>query len=88
MARYAIEFLPSADRQLQRFPAEIQRRIVRAVETLADEPRPPGAVKLAGTESVWRIRVGPYRVLYEIHDKRLLVLVVRVGHRKDIYRKG
>ena len=88
MPRYAIEFLPAADRDLRRLALKSQRRIVAAIEELGDDPRPPGVVKLAGADNVWRIRVGQYRVLYEIHDKRLLVLVVRIGHRKDIYRKG
>jgi len=86
--RYAIEFLASADRALQRLPVIVQRRIVRAVEALAAEPRPPGSMKLAGNEDTWKIRVGDDRVLYEIHGKRLLVLVIRIGHRKDIDRGG
>ena len=88
MARHAIEFHPSADKALRKLPVGTQRRIVAAVERLADDPRPPGCVKLAGDENLWRIRVGDYRVVYEIHDKRLLVLVVRVGHRRDVYKKG
>ncbi|HWC91176.1 MAG TPA: type II toxin-antitoxin system RelE/ParE family toxin [Pirellulales bacterium] len=85
MPTYAVEFLPSADKALGRLPLATQRRIVRAAELLADDPRPAGALKLTAGENVWRIRVGDYRVLYEIHDKRLLVLVIRIGHRKDIY---
>jgi len=88
MPRHAIEFLASADKALRRLPTTVQRRIVVAVEELGDDPRPPGVVKLADDENLWRIRVGNYRVVYEIHDKRLLVLVVRIGHRKGIYRKG
>lgn len=88
MPPYAVEFLPSADKALQRLPVATQRRIVAAVAALADNPRPTGVVRLADDENAWRIRVGSYRVLYEVHDKRLLVLVVRVGHRKDVYRKG
>jgi len=85
--RYAITFKPSADRELRRLPIEIQKRIVRAVELLAGDPRPVGVVKMAGDDNLWRIRVGQYRIIYEIHDNRLVVLVLRVGHRKDIYRK-
>ncbi len=88
MPTYAVEFRPSADKVLQRLPVATQRRIVAAVAALADNPRPTGVVRLAGDENAWRIRVGSYRILYEVHDKRLLVLVVRVGHRKDVYRKG
>ena len=86
--RYAISFKPSADRELRRLPVNVQKRIVRAVELLADDPRPAGVVKMAGDDNLWRIRVGTYRIVYEIHDNRLVVLVLRVGHRKDVYRKG
>ena len=88
MARYEVFFAPSADRALRRLPVDAQRRIVLAVANLADEPRPPGVVKLAGGENLWRIRLGIYRVVYEIHDDRLVVLVLRVAHRKDVYRRG
>ena len=88
MPRYAIEFAASADKTLARLPLVVQRRIVKAVEALAANPRPAGCIKLADTDNAWRIRVGDYRILYEIHDGRLLVLVIRIGHRKDIYRKG
>jgi mRNA interferase RelE/StbE len=88
MARYEVVFRPSADRALRRLPGDAQRRIVLAVADLADEPRPPGVVKLVGGENLWRIRVGVYRVVYEIHDDRLVVLVLRVAHRKDVYRNG
>lgn len=88
MAGYVVEFKASADKALQRLPAAMQKRIVREVEALADDPRPAGCVKLADDDNAWRIRVGDYRVLYEVHDQRLLVLVVRVAHRKDVYRKG
>jgi mRNA interferase RelE/StbE len=87
MARYAIYFKPSADRQLRKLPLDVQRRIVAAVEALAGNPHPPGVVIIAGDDNLWRIRVGDYRVVYEIHDDRLIVLVLRVAHRKDVYRR-
>lgn len=83
---YAVEFLPSAARALGKLDVSVQRRLARAVDHLADEPRPPGAVKLRGSEDVWRVRVGDYRIVYRIEDDRLLVLVVIVGHRRDVYR--
>lgn len=86
MAGYAIYFKPSADKQLAKLPQDVQRRIVAAVDDLANDPRPAGVVKIAGDDNLWRIRVGDYRVVYEIHDDRLLVLVIRVAHRKDVYR--
>ena len=84
---YQVEFLPSARRDLKRLPKPLQTRIFDAVRDLADTPRPAGVKKLAGEVGLWRIRLGDYRVLYKIQDDRLLVLVVRVGHRKDIYGK-
>ncbi len=85
---YRVELMPRAIRQLQKLPDNVQLRIMRALRRLEDDPRPPGVKRLTGAENLWRIRVGQYRIVYEIHDDQLLVLVVRVGHRKDIYRKG
>jgi mRNA interferase RelE/StbE len=79
-------FKPSADWQLRKLPADVQRRIVAQVATLALNPRPRGVVKLAGDDNLWRIRIGDYRVVYEIHDDRLIVLVLRVANRKDVCR--
>jgi mRNA interferase RelE/StbE len=87
MAGYKVFFRPSADRQLRKLPAGVQCRIVAEVATLAANPRPAGVVKLAGEENLWRIRIGNYRVVYEIHDDRLIVLVLRVANRKDVYRR-
>jgi mRNA interferase RelE/StbE len=86
MARYKVLVKPSADRALRKLPATVQKRIVVAIAELADDPRPPGAVKLSGEEDLWRIRVGSYRVVYEIRDAMLLVMVLRIAHRKDVYR--
>lgn len=82
---YAVEMLRSAQKQLTRLPAEDQERILVAMEALADEPRPQGCSKLTGRDA-WRIRVGDYRIIYEIFDDRRVVIVVVVGHRKDAYR--
>jgi len=56
------------------------------VQALADNPRPPGCVKLSGASGLWRIRAGVYRIIYQIQDERLLIAVMRVGHRRDVYR--
>ena len=85
---YRVELMPRANRQLQKLPGNVQLRLTRALRRLEDDPRPPGVKRITGAENLWRMRVGQYRIVYEIHDDRLLVLVVRVGHRKDIYRKG
>ena len=83
---YALFIERRAQRSLSRIAARDQERIAVAIRGLADEPRPHGVKKLSG-RNAWRIRVGDYRVLYEIHDDRLLILVVDVGHRREIYRK-
>ena len=83
---YAITFTSSADRSLRRLDEELQRRIVTKVNALAIDPRPPGALKMAGGLPLWRIRIGSYRMINEIHDDQLVVLVLRVSHRKDAYR--
>ncbi len=64
----------------------MQRRIAAAIDRLAVDPRPSGVRKLTGADNLWRIRVGDYRIVYEIEDDRLVVLIVRIGHRRDIYR--
>jgi mRNA interferase RelE/StbE len=74
-----------AQKQLARITQPDRDRIVSAVWELAEEPRPVGVKKLAGREA-WRIRVGDYRIIYEIHDQALMVLVIAIGHRRDVYR--
>ena len=83
---YRIEVAPAAARQLRKLDQTARRRIQAVVELLAIDPRPPGAKKLAGGEGEWRVRTGDYRVVYEIHDQVLRVLVVALGHRREIYR--
>jgi mRNA interferase RelE/StbE len=84
--KYAVFFRPSADRALRKLPKEIQRRIVIAVNDLQDDPRPSSTIKMQGADDLWRIRVGDYRLVYTIKDRDLLVLVLRIGHRRDVYR--
>ena len=87
---YRIEVAPAAVRQLRKLDLPARRRVQAAIELLADQPRPPGAMKLAGGEGEWRVRTGDYRVVYEIRDEIrdevLVVLVVAVGHRREVYR--
>ena len=82
---YTVHILRLAQRQLAQINPQDRTRIIAAVRALSDTPRPPGCKKLSGRRA-WRIRVGKYRAIYEIHDDRLLVLVVAVGHRKEVYR--
>jgi mRNA interferase RelE/StbE len=84
--RYTVQLKPSADRSLARLPVDAQRRITLALTDLGEDPRPPGVKKLAGDDNLWRVRVGPYRVVYEVHDRPPVVMVLRVAHRKDVYR--
>lgn len=83
---YSIEVRPAALRQLRKIDPGARRRIQAAVEILAETPRPPGAKKLVGGQGEWRVRTGDYRIVYEIHDDVLVVLVVTVGHRREIYQ--
>ena len=83
---YEIELASAARRQLRRLPPAVQARLRPRIDALADEPRPPGSEKLTAEQDRYRIRVGDYRIIYEIHDRVLLVLVVEVGHRREVYR--
>ncbi|WP_427134922.1 type II toxin-antitoxin system RelE family toxin [Pseudarthrobacter sp. S9] len=83
---YAVQVAPAAVRQLRKLSPDPRRRIQAAIELLAETPRPPGAKKLSGSSGDWRVRTGDYRIIYEIQDARLIVLVVAVGHRRDIYQ--
>lgn len=84
---YRIEVAPAAARQLRGLDQAARRRVQAAIELLAGDPRPPGAKKLAGGEGEWRVRTGDYRIVYEIHDQLLRVLVLAVGHRREVYRR-
>jgi mRNA interferase RelE/StbE len=84
---YRIEFKPAARRQFARLPRRVQERIKPEIDALALNPRPVGAVKLEGAYNLYRIRKGDYRILYQIQDQILLVLVVKIGHRRDVYRQ-
>jgi mRNA interferase RelE/StbE len=87
VARYRVLIKPSAAKEIEAVDQKKDRqRIVAGIRSLADDPRPPGCEKLAGEDDRYRIRVGRYRVIYSVGDGELLVVVVRVGHRKDVYR--
>ena len=85
--RYCIEVAPAAVRQLRKLDRVAHRRVQAAIELLASEPRPSGAKKLVGGDGEWRVRTGDYRIVYEIHDNVVLVLVIAVGPRRDIYER-
>jgi len=83
---YKIEWRPAASRDLRRLDSPIRRRILDAIEALAANPRPTSATALGSGEGWWRLRVGDYRVIYEPQDDRLVILIIRVGHRREVYR--
>lgn len=83
---YTVEISPAAKRQIRKLDRPVQGRIIRRLEELQSDPRPPDVEKLEGGENDYRVRVGEYRIVYEIRDKTLLVLVLKVGHRREIYR--
>jgi mRNA interferase RelE/StbE len=85
MPRYAVYALPRAERDLKKLPRHVRLRVEEAIDGLAADPRPSGVKKLKGREATYRIRVGRYRILYEVHDDVLEVLVVEAGHRRDVY---
>ena len=85
-SRYQLQLLPTARRELLKLPAKNRVRVTDAISSLQANPRPTGCKKLAGNADYYRIRVGDYRVLYEIRDRILLVLVIKVGHRREVYR--
>ena len=73
-------------RELKKLDPKIRQAVASAINALADDPRPDGARKLSGSKDSYRIRTGDHRILYRIADQELLVLVVKVGHRRDVYR--
>lgn len=86
--RYSIVLTPAAIRDLKSLPRDVQKRIGKKIDSLADNPRPAGAVAIKGGKGLLRLRVGFYRIIYQVEDNRLVVLVIRVGHRREVYRKS
>jgi mRNA interferase RelE/StbE len=84
---YRIEFTRQAERQFKALPRNIQTRLKSHIDRLIEDPRPSGAYKLSGKDDLYRIRVGDYRVIYAVQDKALLILVLKVGHRGNVYRR-
>jgi len=83
---YEIEFTASAARSFRKLDATVRRRIVLKIDALRVEPRPRGTVKPAGGDNIYRLRFHDYRILYAIENRKLIVLVVAIGHRRDVYR--
>jgi mRNA interferase RelE/StbE len=83
--RYEVGILPSAAKAIAKLPLKARVRIVAAIDALAENPRPHGVKKLKGEADLYRVRVGEFRIIYQIEDRRLIVTVVRVGDRKEVY---
>jgi mRNA interferase RelE/StbE len=86
MASYRVELSRSATKDLRAIDRKWIPKIVEAIEALESDPRPQGCKKLVGSDHTYRLRVGDYRVVYDIQDDMLIILVVRVRHRRDVYR--
>ena len=86
MTCYRVEVGRTAEKQIGRLEASDRRRVIEAIVGLSADPRPQGCRKLRDLEDVYRIRVGSWRILYSVEDERVVVLVLKVGHRRDVYR--
>ncbi len=86
MASFRIEVSATAEKQIRKLPREDQLRVLRAIRPLANEPTPPGSRKVRGYDDVFRIRVGTYRILYRVEGRCLLIIILKIGHRREIYR--
>lgn len=85
MPKYVVQVVRSARKELERLPDPVLQRVFARIEALADIPRPPGCKKLRGARDLWRIRIGDYRVVYQLDDSRQLVEIRAIGDRKDVY---
>lgn len=84
---YQVFIKPSAQRQLRKLTPAIQSNLINLIESLSQEPRPSGCKKLKGRQNQYRVRSGDYRIVYSIEDTFLIVRVVKIGHRRDIYEE-
>ena len=82
---YLVQFTTAAARQVKKLPRPARDRVLDAIQDLAEDPRPRNSKKLSGEQAAWRIRVGNYRVIYEVVDSELTVTVVRAAHRREVY---
>jgi mRNA interferase RelE/StbE len=83
---FVVEIDTKAAREIRALPRNVQERVMAKVVALAENPRPAGCVKLSGAADYWRIRSGDFRIIYQILDTRLVITVVKVGHRREVYR--
>jgi len=87
MASYRVEFEPAALRQLRKMTAQARAQIAPVIDALATNPRPSGVKKMSGVASLYRVRVGDFRIIYTVDDGALLVVIITVGNRREVYKK-
>ena len=85
MGRFEIEFRASVEKELKKIPQKDQIRILRSIALLSTDPHPPTSKKLSGQDR-YRLRQGDYRILYEVFDQRLVIVIVKIGHRRDVHK--
>ena len=83
---YTVQFKASAKKDIAALPTDVKLAVTKRIDALAEEPRPNGCQKIKGAEDAYRVRSGDYRIVYEIHDDVVSVTVIRVGHRREVYR--
>lgn len=86
MANYSIEVSSTAEKQLRKLSQKDQISVLKRIQELSSEPRPNRSRKLRGQDNIYRVRVGNYRILYSIENKLLIIIILKVGHRRDVYR--
>jgi len=85
--KYSVEFRPSVLKSIKLFPKKDLRRLKKRIDDIAENLPDPNTTKMKGNNSFHKVRSGDYRIIYEIHDDRLVILVVKIGHRKDVYER-
>jgi len=86
VSRYRIEFLKTAKKELAKLPKQVQKRISAKIDALLLDPYPPDSKKLKNGDGRFRIRVGDYRIIYRLEDEKLVILVIKIDHRRDVYK--
>lgn len=86
MAKYKLSISSSAEKKLKKIPKKDLVKVIEKIQSLSINPLPEGCRKLSGEENVYRVRQGNYRIIYEIENKKLIILVLKIGHRKDVYK--
>lgn len=84
--QYQIQFSAAAAKELKKLPKEVQLRLGKKILLLSDDPRPPGIKALQGQADILRLRIGDYRVIYQVNDENTLIRILKIGHRREIYR--